>query len=183
MSGRLRVARPPGFVELRMPRLLVVGGDLLMNRRDGLQRWLAECAGGALEISRWRKPPDLRPHESRPGRGAGSAALPGRVSFPWLFRWLTPPANFRRASGTKSTARFVVLPGVSSVWWWQAGGEMRGNEMGGGPMIRPPWMVVRLLPYFFFFAAAFFLGAAFFAAFFFAAITRHPLSFRRGGFG
>ena len=25
-------------------------GILLMKRRDGLQRWLAECAGGALEI-------------------------------------------------------------------------------------------------------------------------------------
>lgn len=52
-----------------------------------------------MEISRWRQPPDPHPTRNAPRRGAGLAThpppLPGRRLVWDVFRWFTPPANFR----------------------------------------------------------------------------------------
>ena len=95
----------------------------LKEQLSGLGRLLAGrtgCAGGASEISRWRKPPVSRLAGTRPGRGAASAALSGLMPLSCLFRWLSPPANFRGASGTGMGGRFGVesflrLAGFSTI--------------------------------------------------------------------
>lgn len=56
-------------------------------------------------MSRWREPPDPQQIAMRPGKGAGNRGISAAASgadFIWnRIRWLTPPANFRDASGVR----------------------------------------------------------------------------------
>ena len=69
---------------------------------------VVRCAGGAAEISRWRKPPDRCPKGAHPGGVLDvcgfPASLPGLTFLFSGVRWLAPPANFRRASGALGRA-------------------------------------------------------------------------------
>src|SRR5437588_590821 len=74
-------------------------------RQPGVARRFASPEG-CMEISRWRKPPDLREKRHAPRQGRWDEAshvfpppLPGRMFVGDVIRWLAPPANFVQASG------------------------------------------------------------------------------------
>ena len=76
-------------------------------------------AGGVLEISRWRKPPDRCPESAHPGGvlDAGiPASLPGRALLFTRVRWLAPPANFRQLSGLDGVDGLLVMVARGGLW-------------------------------------------------------------------
>ena len=72
-------------------------------------------AGGAMEISRWCKPPDLNGKYGKPrqGRWDGIARFPPPLpGLALLFaenRWFAPPANFQCPFGTTPSQNVLSL--------------------------------------------------------------------------
>jgi hypothetical protein len=97
-----------------------------------------------MEISRWRQPPDHRGKRRppRPGRWKHAARLvpsplPGRILVREFLRWLTPPANFRCASGAFRKASVQPIHRIPQ--YLRANGFKTFIVSGGGIEFMRPW--------------------------------------------
>jgi hypothetical protein len=78
------------------------------------------CPEGAVDISRWRQPPEPHPHNGLALKGRQTnlspQPLPGLNGLFNSFRWLAPPANIHSPFGAKGRFRdLLTVPQFFSV--------------------------------------------------------------------